>query len=310
MQLGFIGLGRMGNRMVMKLLNEGHEVVVWNRSSEKINELEEQKKPDWELSSAESLEVLIKNLESPKIVWSMLPAGDVTEEVLIGSVGGYAKPGDILIDGANSHFSDTDKRFQLFQKSGISYLGIGVSGGVVAFEKGYPLMVGGSLEAYEKIKPILDSLAKPGGGHEYFGEGGAGHFVKMVHNAIEYGYMQSIGEGFGVLDKAPYNLDLLKVARLYSKGTLISGFFMNCTVEALEEDPKLEKISGYIGSATDETKWAIERAKSEGVPIEIIEKSMEFREKSREDETVSGTYAARLIAAIRFVFGRHEVRKK
>ncbi|MDP2632276.1 MAG: decarboxylating 6-phosphogluconate dehydrogenase [Candidatus Curtissbacteria bacterium] len=310
MKLGFIGLGRMGNRMVMKLLDEGHEVVVWNRSEDKIENLKlkiENSESAKRLNVADSIENLVLKLHEPRVVWSMLPAGDVTEEILIGTVGGYAKSGDILIDGANSHFSDTQKRYEILKKNGILYLGVGVSGGVIAYENGYPLMVGGSREAYENIKPILDSLAKPNGGHEYFGEGGAGHFVKMVHNAIEYGYMQSIGEGFGILDKAPYNLDLLEVAKLYQKETLLAGFMMDRTVESLSEDPKLEGISGYIEDS-GEARWAIEQAKEENVPVEIISKSLQFREKSREDESVSGTYAARIIAALRYAFGRHEVR--
>lgn len=296
----------------MKLLGEGHEVVAWNRSREKVDELMSQKKSSWKLSSAQSVKDLIKKLERPRIVWSMLPAGDATEQILMGpaAIADFVEQEDIVIDGGNSKFSDTQRRYEYFENKKVLFLGIGVSGGVVAFEKGYPLMVGGSLEGYELIKPILDSLAKPGGGHEYFGEGGAGHFVKMVHNAIEYGYMQSIGEGFGILDNAPYDIDLLKVAKLYAKGTLISGFFMDRTVEVLEDDPKLEKIEGYIGSATDETKWAIEQAKVENVPIEIIEKSFNFRLKSREDQKIASTIAARMVAGIRFAFGRHEFKKK
>ncbi|OGD86986.1 6-phosphogluconate dehydrogenase (decarboxylating) [Candidatus Curtissbacteria bacterium RIFCSPHIGHO2_01_FULL_41_11] len=310
MKLGFIGFGRMGSRMVTKLLEEGHEVVVWNRSRDKIENLKSEIKNSEvskRLDAADSVEILINKLSEPRVIWSMLPAGDVTEEILIGTVGGFAKPGDILIDGANSHFRDTQKRYEILKKNGILYLGIGVSGGVIAYERGYPLMVGGSREAYDKVKPILDSLAKPNGGHEYFGEGGAGHFVKMVHNAIEYGYMQAIGEGFGIMDKAPYNLDLVKVAKLYQKGTLLSGFMMDRTVESLASDPKLEKISGYIEDS-GETRWAIEAAKEENTPVEVISDSLQFREKSREAEAVSGTFAARMVAALRYAFGRHEVR--
>jgi 6-phosphogluconate dehydrogenase len=311
MKLGFIGLGRMGNRMVMKLLSEGHEVVVWNRSSEKVDDLMSQKKPDWKLSAAVSVEELVKSLDAPKVIWSMLPAGDATEQVLMGSGGiaEFVEKGDIVVDGGNSRFADTQRRYKYFVEKGVLFLGIGVSGGVIAFEDGYPMMVGGSKEGYGYIKPILDSLAKPGGGHEYFGEGGAGHFVKMIHNAIEYGYMQAIGEGFGVMDKAPYDLDLLKVAKLYTKGTLVSGFMMDRTVEALADDPKLEKIAGYIEDS-GEGRWAVEQAKGEKVPIEVIEESLEFRVKSRDDEKVASTFAARMVAALRFAFGRHEVKKK
>src|SRR3989344_4599663 len=236
----------------------------------------------------------------------MLPAGEATEGIL-SQIANLVGKGDIIINGGNANFSDTQKRYEHFNKMGILFLGVGVSGGIIAVREGYPSMVGGNKKAYDYIKPILDSLAKPNGGHEYFGEGGAGHFVKMVHNAIEYGYMQAIGEGFGIMDKAPYNLDLVKVAKLYQKGTLLSGFMMDRTVESLASDPKLEKISGYIEDS-GETRWAIEAAKEENTPVEVISDSLQFREKSREAEAVSGTFAARMVAALRYAFGRHEVR--
>ena len=311
MQLGFIGLGRMGNRMVAKLLDEGHEVVIWNRTKGKVESFERDRKPQWKLSSAPTIEELVKKLDAPRIAWSMLPAGDATEEILMGPKGiaDFVQKGDVVVDGGNSRFSDTDRRYKLFSDRGVLFLGIGVSGGVIAAKEGYPLIAGGSKEAYDHIKPILDSLAKPNGGHEYFGQGGAGHFVKMVHNAIEYGYMQSIGEGFGIMDKAPYDLDLVKVAKLYTKGTLLSGFMMDRTTEALTDDPKLTKLSGYIEDS-GEGRWAIEQAKDENVPLEIIAKSLEFRVRSREDSRVASTFAARMAAALRKAFGGHEVKKR
>ncbi|HSX18852.1 MAG TPA: NADP-dependent phosphogluconate dehydrogenase [Candidatus Saccharimonadales bacterium] len=308
MKLGFVGLGRMGSRMVLKLLSEGHEVVVWNRTKAKVDELKAEAKENWKLTTADSVVDLVSKLDSPKVVWSMLPAGEATESIL-AEISKHVSAGDVVIDGGNSKYTDTEKNYKEFKNKSVEFLGIGVSGGVVAFESGYPIMVGGSESGYETIKPILDSLAKPGGGHEYFGEGGAGHFVKMVHNAIEYGYMQSIGEGFGIMEKSIYNLDLLKVAKLYSKGTLLSGFFMDRAVEALSDDPKMQKIEGVIGSASEETEWAIDVAKQEMVPVDVIEKSFEFRLKSREDENVAATFAARMISAIRYAFGRHEVKK-
>lgn len=311
MKLGFIGLGRMGNRMVIKLLAEGHEVVVWNRGREKVDELISQAKPDWKLTTADSIEDLVKKQVKPRIVWMMLPAGQATEENLMGpgGVAEFLEEGDVVIDGGNARFSDTQRRYEYFEGKGIKFLGIGVSGGIIAATDGYPMMAGGNREGYEYIKPVLDSLAKPGGGHEYFGEGGAGHFVKMVHNGIEYGIMQAIGEGFGVLEKSPYNLDLLNVAKLYQKGTLNSGFMMARTIEALEKDPKLAQITGYI-EASGEGDWTIEQAKEEGVPVGIIEASRDFRSRSRQDEAVSGSFAARMVAALRNAFGGHEVKKK
>jgi len=307
----------MGSRMVTKLLEEGHEVVVWNRSSSKVEELKSKVKSQpvldrvetrsGKLKVAESIADLVKQLDKPRIVWLMLPAGEATEEIL-GEVEKYVS-GDVIIDGGNAHYSDTQKRYEHFKSRGVRFLGIGVSGGIIASREGYPLMVGGDRSAYDQIKPILDSLAKPKGGHEYFGQGGAGHFVKMVHNGIEYGIMQSVGEGFGVLQKSPYNLDLLKVAKLYQKGTLVSGFMMQRTIEALEKDPKLSQIEGYI-EESGEGRWTVEQAKKLKVPVEIIEKSLEFRTQSRKDKKVSSTFAARLVAALRAAFGGHEVRNK
>lgn len=313
MRLGFIGLGKMGSRMVMKLLSEGHEVVVWNRSKEKIDALKAEAKPDWKLTPAENVEELVKNAVSdepgPKIIWLMLPAVEVTEQML-GEVKKFVNAGDIVVDGGNSKFTDTQKAYEEFTKDKIEFLGIGVSGGLIAAVDGYPLMVGGSQTAYEYITPILDSLAKPKGGHQYFGQGGAGHFVKMVHNAIEYGVMESIGEGFGLLAQSPYNLDLLKVAQIYTKNTLLSGFMMDRTVEVLEVDPTLEKTEGIIGSASGETVWAIEEAKKKGLPFEVIEKSAEVRNKSETDTGVQKSVAAKIVAGQRKAFGGHEVEKK
>ncbi|MEK7581564.1 MAG: NADP-dependent phosphogluconate dehydrogenase [Patescibacteria group bacterium] len=311
MKLGFIGLGKMGNRMVSKLLEEGHEVVVWNRTKEKIIDFRSQildKDQLAKLFVAESVNDLVGKLDKPRIVWSMLPAGEATEKIL-KQVQDDVEAGDIAVDGGNSRFSDTDKRHESFKKKGVRFLGIGVSGGLIARESGYPMMVGGDKSAYHEIKPILESLAKPSGGYEYFGEGGAGHYVKMVHNAIEYGYMQSIGEGFGVLEKSPYNLDLLAVANLYDKGSLVSGFMMERAIEVLGQDPNLSKIEGVIGKASGETVWAVEEAKKKGLPIEIIERSLEIRRESETSEKIRKSFAARMVAALRNAFGGHEVKK-
>jgi len=315
--------------MVTKLLNEGHEVVVWNRTREKIenlraqiSQLSNQTRNDLAGSNrkvrtsfavqnfkiADSVKDLVKQLNKPRIIWLMLPAGEATQEIL-DEVEKYVEGGDIVIDGGNAHYPDTQKRWEHFSQKGIRFLGIGVSGGVIAAVEGYPLMAGGDRLAYGQIKPLLDSLAKPKGGHEYFGQGGAGHFVKMVHNGIEYGVMQSIGEGFGVLEKSPYEFDLLKVARLYQKNTLNSGFMMQRTIEVLDKDPKLSEIEGYI-DASGEGEWTIEEAKKLDIPVAIIEESFKFRQKSQKDKKVSSSFAARMVAALRNAFGGHEVREK
>ncbi|MBI2049396.1 decarboxylating 6-phosphogluconate dehydrogenase [Candidatus Roizmanbacteria bacterium] len=294
MRIGFIGLGKMGSRMVEKLRKDDHEVFAWNRSPHV-------------LKNTQTLKELVKKLEKPRVVWIMVTAGEGTQNIL-DEASKYIEKEDIVIDGGNAYFRDTQTRFEQFQKRGIRYLGVGVSGGIIAEKQGYPLMVGGDKNAYEFVKRALDSLSKPNGGHEYFGEGGAGHFVKMVHNGMEYGIMQSLGEGFGVLEKSPYNLNLLKVAKLYQKGTLVSGFMLDRAVEVLTKDPKLSKIIGVIGES-GEGRWTVEQAKEEGVEVEVIEKSLAFRKRSQKDSKVKITFAAKLIAALRNAFGGHEIKK-
>lgn len=294
MKIGFIGLGKMGARMVQKLLSDDHEIIAWNRSNH-------------ELKNIETIEKLVKSLKSPRIVWLMLPAGEATENVL-NEVSKLIQKGDIVIDGGNSNFKDTQRRYEEFKIKDIKFLGIGVSGGVIAFKNGYPLMVGGDKRGYDYIIPILDSLSKPNGGHEYFGEGGAGHFVKMVHNGMEYGIMQSLGEGFGVLEKSPYNLDLLKVAKLYQKGTLVSGFMLDRTVEVLSNPSILSSIEGKIAES-GEAKWTVEQAKESGVDVEIVERSLDFRRRSQTNKKIQKSFSARMVAALRNAFGGHEVKK-
>lgn len=295
----------MGLRMVRKLHRDGHDVGVWNRSPQPVDEL---KKDITDLRSAASVEELIKSLAKPRVIWSMLPAGKVTQAMLTQIVS-FVESGDIVINGGNEHFANTEKHFQDFKARGIRFLGVGVSGGIIAEQEGYPLMVGGDRSAYDHVIPILDSLSKPKGGHAYVGQGGAGHFVKMVHNAIEYGYMQAIGEGFGVLEKSKYSFDLAEIAKLYTKNTLIAGFMMDRTVDTLKSDPKLENLEGVIAES-GEAKWTIEEAKKLGVPIENIEQSLEFRKRSQTEPVIAKSFAARMVAALRAAFGGHAVKKK
>ena len=314
MKIGFIGLGKMGSRMVEKLLEEGHEVVAWNRSSAPVEELKFKMQNSKckitikNLKVTETIKDLVKKLESPRVIWLMLPAGEATETIL-NEVGKFVEEKNIVIDGGNSYYKDTQRRFESFRKRGVRFLGIGVSGGIIAVKKGYPMMVGGDSSAYQYVAPILDSLAKPNGGHDYFGIGGAGHFVKMLHNGIEYGIMQSLGEGFAVLEKAPYKLDLAKVAKLWQKGTLVSGFMLDRVVDALSEDPHLSKIKGVI-EESGEARWTIDQAREEGVAVEIIERSLEYRKRSQEDSKVQNSFTAKLVAALRHAFGGHALTTK
>lgn len=309
MKLGFIGLGKMGGRMSEKLLKEGHEIIGFDLSAE-ARQLLQAKFPDsFALSYAETIESLVRALPAPRVIYLMLPAGQATESTL-SQLSTLAERGDIVIDGGNSRYDDTDRHYNDFEAKGIRFLGIGISGGIVAIKDGYPMMAGGNPEAYEYIKPILDSLASPHGGHEYFGTGGAGHYVKMVHNGIEYPIMQALGEGFGVLADSPYQLDLVKVAKLYQRGTLVSGFMLDRALEALQDDPRLEQIAGVIGSASGEAIWTVDEAKKRGLPAESIQQSIDFRKRSESDPYVQNSFAARMVGALRIKFGGHPVKKK
>ena len=297
MKIGILGLGKMGSRIAIKLHHEKHEVFVWNRTPKEISGVQ----------SVKTIKDLVSKLSKPRIFWIMLPSGEATQTA-IDELLKYLKKGDIVVDGGNANFKDTEERFQKFRKAGIGFLGIGVSGGIIAAKNGYPLMVGGSKKAYLKIKPILDSLAKPNGGHQYFGEGGAGHFVKMVHNGIEYGIMQSLGEGFEVLEKSKYKFNLLDVAKIWQKGTLVSGFMLDRAVDALVQDLTLKNMAGPV-SESGEARWTIEEAKKEKVQVEIIQASLDYRLRSQKDKKIQNSFTAKMLNGLRSSFGGHEVKK-
>lgn len=308
MQIGFIGLGKMGSRMVTKLVADGFEVHVWNRSPEPLREFEDTPSANSgqvKVKIADSIGSLVSQLESPKVIWIMVSHQGVEE--ILNELKKYLVKGDIIIDGGNSNYKDTDRRFEEFEKAGINFLGIGTSGGIIAIENGYPFMVGGSFGGYKKITPILDSLSKPNGGHEYFGKGGAGHFIKMIHNGVEYGMMQSIGEGFEILERSGYKLDLTKVASLWQKGTIVSGFLTDRAAEMLKLDPKLDAFAGVI-SRSGEGDWTIEAAKEEGVSAPSIQVAVDYRMESEGNENVQNSFTARMINALRMAFGGHKIR--
>ena len=302
MQIGFIGLGKMGCRMAGKLIADGHGVVGWNRSVEASNDV---KKRFPDITLAEDIENLVKSLETPRVIWMMVTYTGVDE--VLSQVKKYVTRGDVVIDGGNSNYKDTDKRFEELERLGIHYLGVGTSGGILAEENGFPFMVGGSEKGYELITPILDSLAKPNGGHEFFGKGGAGHFVKMVHNGIEYGQMQSLAEGFEVLEKSGYSFDLNKVAGLYQKGTLVSGFLLDRLASAISKN----EYTNFVGEvdASGEADWTVETAREEGVDVNIIEESLNYRKRSKSDDKIKNSTTAKLLSALRKEFGGHQVKK-
>lgn len=306
----------MGKRMVWKLLLDGHDVVVWNRSSAPVEELVEDfenvgtsaRKKMGELIVAAEISEMRNHLRKTRIFWSMLPAGDATNAVL-EQIADIAEEEDIVVDGGNSYFKDSQKWFERFKKMNVRFLGIGVSGGIHAAENGFALMAGGDEKGYIHIRPILKTFAAPNGSFDYFGTGGVGHFIKMVHNGIEYGMMQAIGEGFGVVERSPYKVDLEKVAKVWQKGTIISSFLIDCAKDALEKDPTLAKIVGEI-DATGEAEWTIGTAEKEGVPVQVIKESLHFRKKSKADKKIQKSFAARMVAALRHEFGGHKVKGK
>lgn len=302
MQIGFIGIGKMGSRMAQKLSDDGFEVHVWNRSQEDVLELQKTAK----ITPHVSIEELIKNVNGPRIIWMMVSHQAVDE--VLEEVKKYISKGDVVVDGGNSFYKDTQKRFENLEKEGIHFMGVGTSGGILAIKNGFPFMVGGSKEGYDLITPVLDSLSKPSGGHQYFGEGGAGHFVKMVHNGIEYGMMQSIGEGFDVMKNSSYNLDLPKVSKLFGKGTIISGFLIDRLSEMFESEKDLESFEGIV-SRSGEGDWTISAGKEEGLVLPAIETSVNYRKDSETNDNIQKSFTAKVLNALRKSFGGHEVKK-
>ncbi len=302
MKIGFIGLGKMGRNMVVRLVQRNHKVIAHNRSTEPIKEVA--KKGVIPAFTLDELFIKLKS-EKWKIVWIMLPAGDVTEEY-INKIMPYLKKGDIVIDGGNAKYTDSIRRYSLLAERGIRFLDVGTSGGLAAAKVGYCLMIGGHKEVYNKVEPIFRSLATEDG-YLYCGPAGSGHYVKMVHNAIEYGMMQAMGEGFELLVNSPYvnDIDLRKISHVWNHGSIVRGFLMECAENAFSKDSKLEKISDYVED-TGEGKWSIQEAIERGIPFSIITQSLYTRYRSRQKESFNG----KLLAALRNEFGGHAVKEK
>lgn len=309
MQIAILGMGKMGKNIADKLMAGGHEVVVWNRSRDVLEQMRVEKASyivNQKLQIVHLLDELRDTLAKPRVIWLMLPADDATQEVLDQLDEGIVDHGDIVIDGGNAFYEHTQKRYETFAKKNVKYLGIGVSGGIHGLENGYPLMVGGDKSGYEYIIPILDCLAKPNGGHNFFGEGGAGHFVKMVHNGVEYGMMQSIAEGFGILAKSSYHLNLVDVGNNWQRGSIVASFLVYMAVTALIKDPHFDQFDGYI-DAKGEGQWSIDTAEKLNVPVPVIQQALEFRKKSQYDKGTQETFVAKMVAALRHEFGGHEI---
>ena len=302
MRMGYIGLGKMGKNMVLRLLEQGIEVVAWNRSAEPLDEVVKAG-----AIGADTVEDLVSKLEPPRVIWLMLPAGETTDE-FINKLLPLLKPSDLIIDGANSFYKDTLRRNEKITAKGIHFMDIGVSGGPDGARLGACLMIGGDKEDVERVIEVIKAAAAPDAwGH--FGGVGAGHFAKMVHNGIEYGMMEAIGEGAAVLKHGPFKLDLAEVFRVYNKRSVIESRLVGWTQEALSKDPDLKDISSEIKS-TGEGEWTIKSAKELGVAVPVIEDSFKVRQNSQSDlEDSPQGFRNKVVSAMRGRFGKHDVKK-
>jgi 6-phosphogluconate dehydrogenase len=302
MDIAMLGMGRMGGNMARRLLRAGHRVVLWNRSSDAAEQVRAEEKGG---EVAVRLEDLGTMLAPPRRVWMMLPAGKPTEATM-EALCGVLSAGDTLIDGGNSYYKDSQRRSILMKARGVNYVDVGVSGGVWGLTVGYGMMVGGETEPVEGMRPVLESLA-PGKaqGWGHMGPSGAGHYVKMVHNGIEYGMMQAYAEGFEILRaKKELGLDLYQVAEAWRYGTVIRSWLLDLTAEALKENAELPGIEGFVQDS-GEGRWTIDEAIALDVPAPVITLSLFHRFYSR----MGGTYASKLLAAMRNQFGGHAIKK-
>jgi len=320
MQIGMIGLGRMGANIVRRLLRKGHTAVVYDLDPAHGQALEREG-----AEARPSLALLIKALAAPRLVWIMLPAGAATDKA-ITEVGDLLEPGDCIIDGGNSHWKDDIRRARSLAGKGISYVDVGTSGGVWGLERGYCLMIGGEKAVVERLDPIFAALAPGRGalaptpgrdgrdhraeeGYLHAGPNGAGHFVKMIHNGIEYGMMQAMAEGFDILKNANapqlpealrLNLELADVAEVWRRGSVITSWLLDLTAAALSADPQLAGYSGHVEDS-GEGRWTVEAAIEEAVPAEVLSSALYARFRSRQ----SHTFAEKVLSAMRKGFGGH-----
>lgn len=299
MQLGMVGLGKMGANMSKRLIEGGHELVVTDLNPASIAAVER-------AIGVNTAAELVQKLTPPRAIWVMIPAGSPTETALF-ELAEYLAPGDILIDGGNSNYKDTVRRAAVLQAKGLHFVDVGTSGGIWGLREGYSLMVGGSIEAVTHLRPIFETLAPaPDRGWGHVGPSGAGHFTKMVHNGIEYGLMQAYAEGFEILKaKEEFGLDLHQIAEIWRFGSVVRSWLLDLTANALADDPTLSNIQGWVADS-GEGRWTVFEAIDKDVPAPVITLSLMARFISRQDES----YAAKLLAAMRNQFGGHAVKTK
>ena len=297
MKIGLIGLGKMGSNMVLRLLKDKHEVIVYDRSPDPVKDLEKQG-----VLGADSVPDLLKKLPKQKIVWLMVPSGDPTIQT-IREISVQLSKGDIVIDGGNSYYKNSVLMAKELAKKEIHFLDAGTSGGIWGLERGYCLMVGGEKETFEQCEPIFKTLA-PQDGYLHVGPNGAGHFVKMIHNGIEYGMLQAYGEGFEIMNASDYKLDFTKISHLWNQGSVIRSWILELAENAFGKNPKLSGIDPYVDDS-GEGRWMVTEAMERNVSAPIISLSLFERLRSREKDC----FSAKVIAALRNEFGGHAIKK-
>ena len=298
MKIGFIGLGKMGSPMVTRLRRGGHDVVIYGRTPETVKALVKVG-----AVASKSVTDLVSKLRPPRVVWIMVPSGKTTEEVIV-DVAGHMSIGDTIIDGGNSNYHDTKRRGKALEARGITLLDSGTSGGIWGLENGYCIMIGGNKKAYQKAEPIFKTLAPPDG-YMYCGESGAGHYVKMIHNGIEYGLMQAYAEGFEILEKSEYNLNLAEICHLWNQGSVVRSWLLELSERAFKSDPGLEMITGYVADS-GEGRWTVREAMDKDVPAVVLTYALMARFRSRQEES----FSSKVLAALRAQFGGHAVQAK
>jgi 6-phosphogluconate dehydrogenase len=298
MELGFIGLGKMGMNMVTRLQQGRHRVVAYDRTADLVKQAE-----GVGCVGAASLEDMIAKLKAPRVVWIMVPSGPPTEET-VKKVASLLASGDTIIDGGNTNFHDDVRRAAELAKKSIHYADAGTSGGIWGLKLGYCLMVGGEKSVVDRLAPIFKTLA-PEDGWAYMGGHGAGHYVKMVHNGIEYSMMQGYAEGFELMSKSEYKLDLARIADLWMQGSVVRSWLLELTAGALKENPTLDGLKGYVQDS-GEGRWTILDAIDKDVPVPTLTAALFTRFRSRQEES----FAEKLLAAMRNAFGGHAVRKR
>ncbi len=296
MEIGMIGLGRMGGNMTRRLLQGGHRVVVFDRNADAVQAAEAEG-----ATAAGSLAELVQSLQPPRPVWMMVPAG-APVEATIAELSPLMSSGDVLIDGGNSNYKDTIRRAEALAPTGIRYVDAGTSGGIWGLTEGYCLMVGGEPEAYALIEPALTTLA-PENGCLHVGPSGAGHFTKMMHNGIEYGMLQAFGEGFEILRNSRFDLDLHAIAELWRHGSVVRSWLLDLLERALAQDATLEGVRGYVEDS-GEGRWTVFEAIDQDTPAPVLTLSLLARFASRQQES----FSAQVIAALRREFGGHAIR--